>query len=494
MEITVKQGSLTEVKCDVLIVNLFEGVKVPSGATGAIDKALDGLISDYVIKEQGFEGKFGEAFVIPTYGKLPAKKVLIAGLGKLENFTLNRLRHLSSKLIRRCTSLTKTQSICSVLHGAGTGNIDPYNSARMMAEGSLLGHYSFDKYKSEKGEDKKIKSLEIVEIEPSIIEKIEKGIKIGSTIAEATNSARELVNEPASVMTPSKLAEVAQEIKGLETRVLEEEDAKSLGMGAFLAVGKGSYQPSKFIHMKYKPSKAKKKIAIVGKGVTFDSGGLDLKPAASMVHMKDDMAGSAAVIGTMKAIAQLKPDVEVHGIIAATENMPGSCAYKPGDVLKAMNGKTIEIDNTDAEGRLTLADALCYAVDLNVDEVIDIATLTGACLVALGYMASGIMGNDDDLIENLVEAGQAGGERLWQLPMYEEYFDGLKSDVADFKNSGSRFAGSSVAGLFLKEFVGDTKWAHIDIAGPAFTKKDIREMPKGPTGAGVRTLVNYIIG
>jgi leucyl aminopeptidase len=476
-----------------LVVNLFEGIKKPEGSIGDVDKALGGLISNYIIEQHGFTGKFGETFIIPTYGKIPAQKVLVVGNGKQEEFNLNKLRYLSSKIIRRCAKLIKIKKVCSNFYGAGIGGLDPYSCAKMIAEGTLLGSYSFDKYKSEKNEDKKIVHFEIVENEPSIIEKIKEGVEIGKIVADSTNFARDLVNEPASKMTPSKLAEIALGIKGVETRIIEEEEAKKIGMGAYIAVSKGSDQPPKFIHIKYKPSNSKKKIAIIGKGVTFDSGGLDIKPASSMVNMKDDMAGAAAILGVIKAIVKLKPNIEVHGIIAATENMPGPLAYKQGDIVKAMNGKTIEIDNTDAEGRLTLADALCYAVDLKVDEIVDLATLTGACMGALGYMASGVMGNNDELVKKLIQNADDGGERLWELPMYEEYFEGLKSDIADFKNSGTKFAGASVAGLFLKEFVGKTPWAHIDIAGPSFLGNEVRELAKDASGVGVRTLINYIL-
>ena len=246
--------------------------------------------------------------------------------------------------------------------------------------------------------------------------------------------------------------------------------------------------------MIYKPSgEVKKRIALVGKGITFDSGGLDLKPASSMRQMKGDMSGSAITLAVMKALVLLKPDIEVHGIIATCENMPGCEAYKPGDILKAKNGKTIEVDNTDAEGRLTLADALCYATEQKVDEIIDIATLTGACVVALGQLAAGIMGNNQELIDKLISSADKGGERFWQLPLYDEHKDDIKSDIADMKNAGSRYAGASTAGIFLKEYVGETKWAHIDIAGPAVLDKEYKELSKGPSAMGMRAIINYIL-
>ena len=522
MEIKVKNDSLTNISCDVLVVNLFEGVTSPAGGTGAVDKALDGLISSYVIGKEKFKGKLNEMYVLPTHGKIPADKVLLVGLGKSEDFSLNKIREISAKVVKKAKAL-KAKTVCSILHclnedmindlkdrelikGSdccpGVAGLEAFDCAWMIAEGAVIGDYKFSKYKSKKEKEDEeseenndsLEILEIAEIDSSKVDAVEKGIFKGKTIAEGLNLARNLVNEPAAEATPSKLAETAVSIEGIECKVYEKAEIENMNMGAYLAVARGSSEPPKFIHMTYKPSgNAKKKVAIVGKGITFDSGGLDLKPAASMRQMKTDMSGAAATLGLMKAIAVLKPDVEVHGIIAACENMPGSRAYKPGDVLTAKNGKTIEVDNTDAEGRLTLADALCYATELGVDEVIDIATLTGACVVALGEIAAGIMGNNQELIDKLIASAEQGGEYFWQLPLYKEYKDDIKSSIADMKNAGARYAGASTAGMFLKEFVGDTKWAHIDIAGPARLEKDFKELAKGASGAGLRGLVNYIL-
>ena len=311
------------------------------------------------------------------------------------------------------------------------------------------------------------------------------------------NFARDLANEQPSYATPTKLAEIAQGLKDVEVNVYDKEEIEKMGMGAFLGVARGSSQPPKFIHMHYKGSNQKliqRKIAIIGKGICFDSGGLDLKPPSSMLNMKDDMSAAAAVLGIMSVLKDLKPNCEVHGIIAACENMPGCSAYKPGDILTAKNGKTIEVDNTDAEGRLTLADALCYACELDVDEVIDLATLTGACVVALGTAASGIMGNHQPTIDKLIKCANSGGEKMWQLPMFDEYKESLQSDIADMKNTGSRMGGAQIAGIFLQNFVKKVHWAHIDIAGTAYIDKPQNEiMCKGATGAGVRTLINYLM-
>ena len=304
--------------------------------------------------------------------------------------------------------------------------------------------------------------------------------------------ARDLANEPAQYATPQKLADLATSFEGIETKVFELDEIREMKMGAFLAVGQGSINPPKFIHMKYSVENPKKRIAIIGKGICFDSGGLDIKPAASMLTMKDDMAGAACVLGIMSVINKFAPQVEVHGIIAACENMPDGNSYKPGDILTAKNGKTIEVDNTDAEGRLTLADALCYASELGVDEIVDIATLTGACSVAFGAVCAGILGNNDEFVKAIKDSAFEIGEKYWELPTYEEYKNGLKSDFADMKNTGGRSGGASSAGLFLKEFVSCPKWAHIDIAGVAYLDSPLNEFIKGSTGAGVRALLNYI--
>ncbi len=496
LEVSVAKGLLEETPANVLVLNLFEGVKIPAGATGAIDIALDGLISKFIIAKEGFDGKFGKMYLLPTYGKIAAEKVLLVGLGKNKDFTPNRLRELSAKIIKKCKKTGNAKKVISVLHGAGIGGYDPEVSARMITEGTLIGAYSFDKYKSEKS-NKKVDEFVIVDMVEENCKKAKAGVKKGKIIASAMNFARDLANEQPSYATPTKLAEIAQGLKDVEVNVYDKEEIEKMGMGAFLGVARGSSQPPKFIHMHYKGSNQKliqRKIAIIGKGICFDSGGLDLKPPSSMLNMKDDMSAAAAVLGIMSVLKDLKPNCEVHGIIAACENMPGCSAYKPGDILTAKNGKTIEVDNTDAEGRLTLADALCYACELDVDEVIDLATLTGACVVALGTAASGIMGNHQPTIDKLIKCANSGGEKMWQLPMFDEYKESLQSDIADMKNTGSRMGGAQIAGIFLQNFVKKVHWAHIDIAGTAYIDKPQNEiMCKGATGAGVRTLINYLM-
>ena len=464
MEIKVVENSKA-LETDILVVNMFE-----EGRTS------DDLANQYAVDEDNFKGKFGETYLLHTYGKEPYRKVLVLGLGKKEDFCPNKLREAVAKAVKKCNQM-EAKKVAFSFDG-----ID-FDYSEQFTIGAFIADYKFDKYKSE-GVKEGIKEI-YVQADAENVKKAEK-------IAAAMRFARNLANEPAQFATPTELASIAQDL-GLDTKIYDKEECEKMGMGAFLAVGRGSAQEPKFIHMKYTCENPKKRIAIIGKGICFDAGGLDLKPASSMLTMKDDMSGAACVLGVMSIIREFNPQVEVNGIIAACENMPGCSAYKPGDILTAKNGKTIEVDNTDAEGRLTLADALCYACELGVDEVIDIATLTGACMVALGTQASGIMGNDDEFVKKLISVADKSGERFWQLPMWEEYFDSLKSDIADMKNTGSRWGGASTAGLFLQKFVKDVKWAHIDVAGTAFLEKPQKEFISGATGAGVRTLLNYIL-
>ena len=452
-------------ECDILLVNMFEG-----------KETTNELANEYALKQDNFEGKFGTTYLLPTYGKQSAKKVLVLGLGKEEELNNNKLREAVAKAVKKALQM-KAKSLAVDFDGIN------FKYADMVSEGAMIADYAFDKYKTEKKDH--LETL-YVNLDKELTEKGQKRV-------QAMELTRNIANEPAEYATPEKLAEIALSL-GLDTKVYDRKECENMGMNAYLAVARGSAKEPKFIHMKYVPQNPKKRIAIIGKGLCFDSGGMDLKPAASMLTMRDDMSGAACVLGVMSKIKEFAPNVEVHGIIAACENMIGPNAYKPGDILTAKNGKTIEIDNTDAEGRVTLADALCYACELKVDEIIDIATLTGACMVALGTHASGIMGNNDELVKKLIQVGEKSGERYWEMPMFEEYFDSLKSDIADMKNTGSRWGGTSAAGLFLKKFVtDDVKWAHLDVAGTAFLDKPQKEFIAGATGIGVRTILNYIL-
>jgi len=495
LEVKVITGDIASVEADAIVVNLFEGVKHPGGATGAVDKALGGAITKLI--EQGeIKGKLNEISIIHGLDKIPARIVAVVGLGKKSEFTLDKIRALTAEF---CRSLRKLncRRIATIVHGAGVGGIETEAASQAITEGSLLGLYRFRKHITKEPENHDMAEIIIAERDTAKLTALKQGCKKGRVIAEATNLARDLINEPANYMTPSDMAKIAKGLAkkfGLELTILDREQMEKEGMGSLLGVAQGSRQPPKLIVLSYKgDKKSSDTLGFVGKGITFDSGGISIKPSESMAEMKGDMAGAAAVMAALSAIAQLKPKVNVAAVIPATENLPGGNALKPGDVLKAMNGKTIEVVNTDAEGRLILADALGYAVKQGFSPLVDLATLTGACHIALGAICSGILGNSQELIGKVIKAGTEAGERLWQLPMYEEYKEQNKSDVADIKNSGGRWGGAITAAQFLSEFVGDKPWVHIDIAGTAQTEKERGYIVKGATGVGVRTLVNFAL-
>ncbi len=356
----------------------------------------------------------------------------------------------------------------TIVHGAGIGGLDPTASAAAIAEGAILGLYKFDKHKSSAGK-RNFKSLTLADIVQDNRSALEAGVGRGETYARAGTAARDMVNEPANLFPPSKMAETACEVAnsaGLGCTVLEREDVAKLGMGAYLGVAQGSSQPPKFIHLTYEgdPDDADNNIWLIGKGITFDTGGISLKPGAGMGAMKGDMGGGAAVIGAIGAIAQLKPRINVHVVVGATENMPGASAQRPGDIVTAMDGKTIEVDNTDAEGRLTLADALSYAKSKGASRIVDLATLTGAASIALGRGQSAVFSNNDELADAVISAGTSTGEAMWRLPLDAVSKKQNRSKVADIKNTGGRPAGSITAAHFIAEFAGDTPWVHVDIA------------------------------
>ncbi|MGE0200665.1 MAG: leucyl aminopeptidase [Candidatus Melainabacteria bacterium] len=511
MKITATTGDITQARAEAIIVNLFEGVTKPGGGTGAVDKALGGLIADELKHGKLFSGKLGDTLVLNTAGQLPARYVIVVGLGKAGKLTAFELRRASAAAVNACNRL-KVKSAATLLHGAGTGGFEAQTAARTLAEGALLGNYRFTRRKTTpKAEAPSLlESLSVVEAEKSKLAAVKKGLAQGEIVGRHTNEVRDLVNDSANYVTPTYLKKEAQAASGksspLSCNVLEFKDIKRLKMGMFELVAKGSDEPPYLIHLSYKPKgKAKKKVALVGKGLTFDSGGLSLKPAGSMETMKMDMGGAAVVLAVMKAIAALDAagfplPIQVDGFMGTCENMPSGRSSKPGDIVTSMRGKTVEVNNTDAEGRLVLGDVLHYAQKtVKPDELIDLATLTGAVVVALGEVACGIMGPfgvSDTLVANLQASGKAAGEKLWQLPLYEEYKSGLKSDVADLINAGSKGqAGTCSAGLFLKEFVDDDQvWAHLDIAGAAWVREEFPELKKGASGFGVRTLLYYLYG
>ena len=489
MEFVSSRLNVLKVKADVLVIGIFKGQRY-SGALKTIDGSLAGALKN-ISEEERFEGDVGKSLMLSsTFGKIGSKRVLMVGLGEKAEFSANTLRKIGSLVINKVKSLSSVVAFSSEF-SASPG----YISA--LTQGLLLGSYDFNKYKSGNSDSNKVERVVFVSnrVKESTLKE---ETNFAGVVSESVNLARDLVNEPPMYLTPSKLAEVASQVAreaGIDCEIFDYAEIEKRGMNGLMAVSSGSEEPPRFIHLTYKPPrKARRSIAVVGKGITFDSGGLCLKPPDSMRTMKMDMGGSAVVLGVMKAIAVLRPSVTVHGLIAASENMTGAKAYKPDDVIRAYNGKTIEVINTDAEGRIVLSDALSYAVELKVDEIVDLATLTGACMVGLGSYTAGVMGNSQKLIDKIREASDCVGEKTWQLPMDDELRAEIKSNVADIKNVGSRMGGAITAAMFLENFVADVPWAHIDIAGPAFMEKDSSFSPKGGTGFGVRTIIKYITG
>ena len=495
MEIKVIIGDIAKTKADAIIVPVFEGMKHPEDNIATIDKALDGAISQ-LISQGEIKGKLNEITIIHSLGKLPAVRVAVAGLGKKQELSQDKVR---GAMAETCRLLRQkgTESIATLAQGAEIAGITLEGAAQTVAEGALLGAYSFRKHMTKEAEYGEIKQLLIVDSNKANLPILERGCYKGRILAEATNLARDMVNEPANYMTPTHMAEIAAKLAkthGFELTILEREQMQELRMGALLGVTQGSHEPPKFIVLHYRGDNSTAiDVALVGKGITFDSGGISIKPSKGMEEMKGDMAGGAAVIAAISAIAQLKPKINVMAVIPATENLLGDSAMKPGDILTAMNGKTIEIISTDAEGRLILADALGYAKKLGAKLMVDVATLTGACKVALGNICSGAFSNTQELVDKVIAAGAEAGELIWQMPMYEDYKEQNKSDVADIKNVGSRYAGAITAAQFLSEFVGDTSWVHLDIAGTSMSDKERGYLIKGATGVPVRTLVNLIL-
>ncbi|HZY45501.1 MAG TPA: leucyl aminopeptidase [Anaerolineae bacterium] len=500
MNIKVVNASIQATAADAIIVNLFEGIAVPAGASGAVDKALSGAISE-VIRANDFRGKLNEVTVIYTRGTIPAARVIVIGLGQVADFSLERIRQAAATAAKKARELG-CKSIASTAHGAGTGQVDPALAAQAVVEGTLLGLYRWRTNHTEPVDRDQIETFSIVEFDDSKLNAIEAGAQAGEAVALGANRARDLVNQAPNYMTPTSLANAAQAMAkeaGVKCTVHDLEWIKAQKMTAFLAVAQGSIEPPRFIEMEYTGSDAAP-IVFVGKGITFDTGGISIKPADQMEDMRSDMGGAAAVIGAIEAIAKLKLSLHVVGLIATCENMPSGSAYRPADVITARNGKTIEIISTDAEGRMTLADALDYAADFKPQAVIDLATLTGACVTALGEnVAAGYFSNDDALALKVDAASKVSGEKLWRLPLYDEYRDKIKTDYADLKNSGGRYSGVGSSAVFLEEFT-QYPWAHWDIAGMAldntgptsyYPRIHLPHIQRGGTGFGVRALVAF---
>jgi leucyl aminopeptidase len=490
-----RKGEIAGLTADVGIVYKFTG---EPGIAGPVGKEIAQRLTE-IARDDRFEGRGGSHLLwhaAPSDG-LRCRRYLILGLGRKEEFNLERYRrYLGDALIS--ADRLGAENVAVPLLEAGGAPVPAREAALALAEGVLLGTYRFDRYRSEPRPGRRhLRSVQIAAGDAATRE-VADGLFLGEVNAAATNFARDLVNEPAGVLTPQKMVEIAREAASeakIGFKVLEPEEMRRLGMGGILGVSQGSHNPPRLIHLEYRPEdKPARKVALAGKGLTFDSGGLSLKTSEGMETMKCDMAGAAAVLATLRALPALAPRVEVVGLMGMAENMPGGGAMRPGDILKIMNGKTVEVRNTDAEGRLVLADVLSYAGTFkDLDEAIDLATLTGACVVALGPMAAGVMGNDRDLVDDILRAAARAGEPMWPLPLYTEYLEHIRSDVADIKNTGIRWGGSITAALFLREFIRPgLRWAHLDIAGPAFGDKDYSYIKKGGSGVGVRTLIRYL--
>jgi len=480
MEIKPYVGDLRDVGLRSCVVLIFEGdtrplPKLPRGVSSRIKKALETL---------EFKGKEGQVERLLLPGQR-FELVYLVGMGKREKAVLDTYRRAVGVAVKRLKKDGIEEAVVV------SPRVNPKIS-QALAEGAILGNYSFDKYKSSNEGKKEIRRLLFYGADEPSLEK-------GRLLAEAQNYTRSLVNEPGNVINPLTLAEEAKRLAqdfGLECRVYDEREIQEMGMLALWSVGKGSATPPRFIHLTYKPSgEAKDRIVIVGKGLTFDSGGLNIKTGDYMRTMKMDKSGACAVLGIMRAVAQLKPNVEVHGLIGAAENMPSGTAYRPDDIIRAKNGKYIEIDNTDAEGRVTLADVLSYASELKPSKIIDMATLTGACIVALGEYTAGLFTNSGRFGEEIKRVAAETGERVWELPMDDERLrKKIKKGPADVVNTGGRYGGAITAAMFLEEFVGEgIEWVHLDIAGPAWSKEDYGYYAEGGTGFGVRTCIEYIL-
>ncbi|MFA4857661.1 MAG: leucyl aminopeptidase [Candidatus Margulisiibacteriota bacterium] len=498
MKIKVERASLTDVACDLLVVNLFEGVKVPSGAAAAVDKVLDGAIVR-LIQEGEITGKKDTVTLIHTLEKIPAKRVAVVGLGKAEKFDMNVVRGAAVAVIGLAKKV-KAAKVCSIAHGGGGGGLEAEISARATVEGTLIGNYAYAGIgKVEEEPPFEIKEFVLIDRDKDKLDDLKKGAGLGEVFATAANRVKDLVNAPSNIVTPSYLAEYAKaqsRAAGIKCEIYDMADIKKMGMEALWNVARGSEEREKLIVMRFDGGKKgdKELLGLVGKGVTFDSGGIDIKPGRHMWEMKTDMAGAAAVIEIMLAAAKLKIPKNLLAVVPATENMPDGKALKPGDIIGSLSGKTIEIISTDAEGRLILADAITYAKKRGATRLIDIATLTGGCIIALGDAASGILGNDQGMVDGIVAASKKSGEKVWQLPLFEEYGEYLKSEVAYVLNcTETGMASPVIGGIFIQKFVEDTPWVHFDIAGTAYLRQQRAYLPQGATGVPVRTILEYLL-
>jgi leucyl aminopeptidase len=499
LEVALSRQDPLSTRTGLLAVPVFTG---PAPGPGTAE-ALEALGADLaaLLEASGVTGKVGEALAVPTLGRLPATTLLLVGVGEAPaerdatgeggsaDKAIDDLRRAAATVVGRAGGAVDGLTTLAQV------STDPVDGLRAVAEGAVMGAYRFGKYKGDDNGAVKLTSLGIVPPGGVGDEAANQAVTVGQARGRATNLARDLSNEPANNLHPADLADAAEAAvagRGVRVTVLDEAQLAEGGFGGIVGVGQGAANPPRLVELVYEPAGAVGKVILVGKGITFDSGGLSLKPPESMIPMKTDMSGAAAVVAVMSVLAELGVRLAVTGYLAAAENMPSGSAIRPSDVLTMKNGKTVEVLNTDAEGRLVMADALALGAGQEPDAIIDVATLTGACMVALGLKYTGLMSNEQGLADELLEAARLAGEPTWHLPLPEEYADELVSDVADLKNVGSRWGGALTAGLFLKEFVDGRPWAHLDIAGPSRAESKSGYNPKGSTGTAVRTLLSWL--
>lgn len=495
MQITIKEGKIMKSRADAAVFFCYEDDLLTGGARAALDEASAMQIRK-MIDAGDVKGKDREIHVVYLTDSSAVPRIILVGLGKKNEADLEKIRGAFAMGAGKARSLRlRSVSVSPELCGL---DVEAASIAAAAVEGIKLGLYQFTPFKTEEREGlHELEELVICSESGKSLEAVKKAVKEAEIVAEAVLFARNLVSMPSNEMTPRDMAsealDIAKKRKSIHVNVLDENKMKELGMNALLGVTRGSREEARFIVMDYRGTKAMERpIVLIGKGLTFDSGGISLKPAENMEEMKTDMAGGAAVMGTVMAAADLKLPLRIVGLIPATENMPGGLAYKPGDILTTLSGLTVEVISTDAEGRLILADALHYAQSYKPAAMIDVATLTGACIIALGESVMGMMGTDEKLKQKLKHASEYTGEKLWELPLWPEYYEAIKSDVADLKNVGGRPAGTITAGAFLSKFTGNYPWVHLDIAGPAWVKKDRPYIPKGASGVGVRLLIQML--
>jgi leucyl aminopeptidase len=495
MRVTVQVGTVETAATEVLVLTHCDGEGLGTEDAALLDRALGGSLRK-LLQSKEFEGKANDVLLYHTQGSVSAKRLILVGLGKKKDVTLETIRQAMGTAAKRARQ-AKAGSLTVVFPTVTPAGMSSVEVAQAMVEGAILGSYQFTVYRTAAAEHA-VEGMKILIPQKGQLKQVSEGVRRGIATAEATVFVRDLCNHPSNVLTPTRVAEEAKAIAKAEKisiKILEQKEMERLGMGALLGVARGSQEPPKFIILEYNGAKKKdeRPVVLVGKTITFDTGGISLKPAENMEHMKADMTGGAEVLASIRAAARLKLPLRLISILPVAENMPGGRAMKPGDVVTTLSGKTVEVQNTDAEGRLILADGLAYAMRYKPAALIDIATLTGACVVALGQFAIGMFGTDQALKEQVRKSGQKAGERVWEMPLWEEYFEQLKSDVADMRNIGGRGGGMITAALFLSKFVGDCPWVHLDIASTDWSERERAYVPKGPTAIGTRLLLQYLI-